>query len=164
MWIDADSAPRDVKEIVLRAAKRLKLAVCLVANQPIFIPSDNPLVTRIVVRSGANEADKYIIEHAEKGDLVITADVPLAAELVARDVRAIDPRGEEYHASTIPGRLATRNLLDAARGAGMLIPGPNPYSDRDRREFAQSLDRLLTKSLKSINPKLGENLPRRTAE
>lgn len=117
----------------------------MVANQPIALPGDNSFVNKILVRAGANEADKYICAHAQPGDLVITADVPLAAELVVRDVRVIDPRGEEYQASTIAGRLATRNLLDAARGAGMQIPGPQPYSQRDRQQFANALDRLLAK-------------------
>lgn len=134
-----------MKEVIFRAARRLDLSVVLVANQPMSIPPGNPRVALVVVRSGANMADKYIVTSAQPGDIAITADVPLAAELVTKGVQVINPRGEEYTEATMPSVLAARNLFDAARGAGMEIPGPQPYSDKDRQTFANSLDRVLTR-------------------
>ena len=152
IWIDADAAPREVKELVFRAATRLKMPVVLVANQPIWIPSGNSLFSSITVRDGANIADKYIVDHAESGDLAITADIPLAALLVDKQVFVIDPRGELYDDRNVAGRLAARDLFDAARGAGMDFSGPAPYSPKDRIAFASTLDRILTRAMKSKKP------------
>jgi uncharacterized protein YaiI (UPF0178 family) len=148
IWIDADAAPRDVKELVYRSSARLKLPVVLVANQSIWVPPGNSLISGITVRDGANIADKYIVDQSEPGDLAITADIPLAAQLVMKGVFVIDPRGEEFDDRNIAGRLAARDLFDAARGAGMEFSGPAPYSAKDRNEFASSLDRILTRALK----------------
>lgn len=148
IWIDADAAPREVKELVFRAAARLKMPVVLVANQPIWVPPGNSLFSSITVRDGANIADKYIVDHAESGDLAITADIPLAAQLVDKQVFVIDPRGELYDDRNVAGRLAARDLFDAARGAGMEFSGPAPYSPKDRIAFASSLDRILTRAMK----------------
>jgi len=148
IWIDADAAPRDVKELVYRASARLKLPVVLVANQSIWVPPGNSLISGITVTDGANIADKYIVDQSEPGDLAITADIPLAAQLVMKGVFVIDPRGEEFDDRNIAGRLAARDLFDAARGAGMEFSGPAPYSAKDRSEFASSLDRILTRALK----------------
>jgi len=148
IWIDADAAPRDVKELVYRASARLKLPVVLVANQSIWVPPGNSLISGITVTDGANIADKYIVDQSEPGDLAITADIPLAAQLVMKGVFVIDPRGEEFDDRNIAGRLAARDLFDAARGAGMEFSGPAPYSAKDRNEFASSLDRILTRALK----------------
>ena len=152
IWIDADAAPREVKELVYRAAARLKMPVVLVANQPIWVPPGNSLFSSITVRDGANIADKYIVDHAESGDLAITADIPLAAQLVDKQVFVIDPRGELYDDRNVAGRLAARDLFDAARGAGMEFSGPAPYSPKDRIAFASSLDRILTRAMKSKKP------------
>jgi uncharacterized protein YaiI (UPF0178 family) len=148
IWIDADAAPREVKELVFRASKRLAIEVTLVANQSIGLPSGNRLINGVTVREGANVADKYIVDHADVGDLAITADIPLAAQLVEKNVFVLDPRGEVYDDRNIGSRLGARDLLDAARGAGMAISGPRPYSQRDRIEFASALDRLLTRAIK----------------
>ena len=148
IWIDADAAPRDVKELVYRSSARLKLPVVLVANQSIWVPPGNSLISGITVTDGANIADKYIVDQSEPGDLAITADIPLAAQLVMKGVFVIDPRGEEFDDRNIAGRLAARDLFDAARGAGMEFSGPAPYSAKDRNEFASSLDRILTRALK----------------
>jgi uncharacterized protein YaiI (UPF0178 family) len=102
----------------------------------------------MTVRDGANVADQYIVEHSTVGDVVITADVPLAAQLVAKGVFALDPRGTVFDDSNIGSRLATRDFFDAARGAGMELSGPQPYSQRDRTEFAAAFDRILTKAIK----------------
>lgn len=148
IWIDADAAPRDAKELIYRASKRLQIEVVLVANQSIATPEGTRLIRSITVRDGANVADQYIVEHSNPGDVVITADIPLAAQLVAKSVFALDPRGNVFDDSNIGSRLAARDFFDAARGAGMELSGPQPYSQRDRTEFASALDRILTKALK----------------
>ncbi len=109
--------------------------------QPIDLaPSSSGRINGVTVRDGANVADQYIVEHAVAGDIAITADVPLAAQLVAKDVFVLDPRGEVYEDRNIGSRLASRDWFDTARGAGMELAGPRPYSDRDRIEFASALD------------------------
>jgi len=151
IWIDADAAPREVKELIFRAAVRLKLPVVLVANQSIWTPKGSSLISSVAVRDGANVADQYIVEHSSDGDVAITADIPLAAQLVAKQVYVIDPRGEEYDDRNISGRLAARDFLDLARGAGMELSGPAPYGQKDRIAFASALDRVLTKAFKRSN-------------
>ncbi len=148
IWLDGDAVPRDVKEIVYRASSRLGLDVILVANQSLWIPPGNPRITCITVREGANIADKYIVEHVAESDIVVTADIPLAAALVGKAVWVIGPRGEEYDPENIVSRLATRDLFDAARGAGMELPGPAPYRPKDRHAFAATLDRVMTRAQK----------------
>jgi len=148
LWIDADAAPRDAKELVFRASKRLGIEVTLVANQSIGVPPGNRLIQVVTVRDGANVADQYIVEHAQPGDVVLTADIPLAAQLVAKEVFVLDPRGEVYDDRNVGARLAARDFLDAARGAGMEMSGPRPYSQRDRASFASALDRVLTRAIK----------------
>jgi uncharacterized protein YaiI (UPF0178 family) len=159
IWIDADAAPRDAKELIYRASKRLQIEVVLVANQSIATPAGTRLIRSVTVRDGANVADQYIVEHSEAGDVVITADIPLAAQLVAKNVFALDPRGNVFDDSNIGSRLAARDFFDAARGAGMELSGPQPYSQRDRTEFASALDRVLTKAIKL---KSKTNLPSTT--
>jgi uncharacterized protein YaiI (UPF0178 family) len=148
IWIDADAAPREAKELVYRASKRLNVEVILVANQSIGIPSGSQLIRAIAVRDGANVADQYIVDHSESGDIAITADIPLAAQLVAKDVYVLDPRGEVFDDRNVGSKLASRDFLDAARGAGMELSGPRPYSQRDRTRFASALDRVLTRAIK----------------
>jgi uncharacterized protein len=150
IWIDADAAPRDVKELVFRASTRLKLEVVLVANQSIRVPDGNGRISSVAVPDGANVADRYIVEKSEPGDIAITADIPLAAQLVEKKVYVIDPRGEEYDDRNVLGRLAARDFLDAARGAGMELSGPSPYSHQDRNAFASALDRVLTRAIKAM--------------
>jgi uncharacterized protein len=149
IWIDADAAPREVKELIFKAATRLNLSVVLVANQSMWVPPGS-LFSNVAVPEGANVADKYIVDHAEPGDLAITADIPLAAQLVDKQIYVIDPRGEQYDDHNVKGRLAARDLFDAARGAGMEFSGPAPYSPKDRGAFASTLDRVLTKATKDI--------------
>ena len=151
IWIDGDAAPREVKEMVFRASARLKLPVVVVANQSIWVPPSNGLITSIAVRDGANVADKYIVEHSTAGDLVITADIPLAAQLVEKKVYVVDPRGEQYDETNVFGRLTARDLFDAARGAGMELSGPPPYSAKNRAAFASTFDRVLTRAIKLAN-------------
>ncbi len=149
IWIDADAAPRDVKELVFRAAQRLAVDTVLVANQRIAIPANAETVSMVVVRDGANVADRYIVTHSERGDLAITADIPLAALLVEKEVAVIDPRGEEYNSSNIAGRLSMRDFMDDLRGAGMVLGGSRPYGNQDKKAFANAFDRLISKLLKN---------------
>jgi uncharacterized protein YaiI (UPF0178 family) len=146
IWIDADAAPRDVKEIVFRAAARLQLEVVLVANQRLSPPPGNRFVTAVRVEGGPDVADLHIARHAAAGDVAVTADIPLAARLVENRVTVIDPRGDVYTADNVGERLAQRDLLDSLRGAGLEIGGPRPYAPRDRQAFAAALDRLLTRA------------------
>ncbi len=148
LWIDADAAPREVKEVVFRAAKRLQLPTVLVANGPLQIPSNADTVTTVQVESGANVADRYIVRSSSPGDVVVTADIPLAAELVEKGVAVVDPRGDEYTPDNIRSRLATRDFFDSVRGAGISTGGSPPYSAKDKKQFSDALDRLLTKALR----------------
>jgi uncharacterized protein YaiI (UPF0178 family) len=148
IWIDADAAPRDVKDVVFRAAKRLGVETILVANQRVAIPANADTVSMVVVREGANVADRYIVSKSTQGDLVVTADIPLAALLVEKNVDVIDPRGEAYDATNIASRLSMRDFMDEMRGAGVVTGGSAPYGDRDKKAFANTFDRLLTKLLK----------------
>lgn len=142
IWVDADACPRAVKDLVFRASDRLSLAVCLVANRPLAVP-DSPLVTLTQVPKLSDAADGHIARHVAPGDLVITADIPLAAQVVARGAVAIDPRGEVHTAETVGERLAVRDLLEELRWAGVVTGGPTAYSATDRQRFAQALNRLL---------------------
>ncbi len=144
IWIDADACPAPVKVIVFRAAQRRGVAVTLVANQRLQVPP-SPLIRAIQVSTGLDAADDYLVEHATASDLVITADIPLAARLVERGVPALNPRGELYTADNVRERLALRNLKEELRAIGTLSGGPPPYHERDKQAFANSLDRWLTR-------------------
>jgi len=148
IWIDADAAPTEVKEIVYRASKRLDLPVFLVANRPLPTPAALPQVQSIRVSEGADVADRYIVAKAEPGDLAITADLPLAGDLVQKGLFVIDPRGDEYSPETVASRLSMRNFMDQLRGEGMVVGRNAPYGDSDKKAFAGTFDRLLTKALK----------------
>jgi uncharacterized protein YaiI (UPF0178 family) len=145
VWIDADAAPRDVKEVVFRSAKRLAIETILVANQRLHTPPGYPLVSTVRVDGGPDAADQYIADHASVGDLVVTQDVPLAALLVPKQVAVLDPRGEEHTAETIGERLSIRDFMDQARMAGMVTGGPPPFDARAKQAFAAALDRVLTR-------------------
>ena len=149
LWIDADAAPRDVKEIVYRAAKRLELETVLVANQRLPVPPGNPFVGAVRVEGGPDVADRYIAENAEPGVVAVTADIPLAAALVEKRVLVIDPRGEEYTPDNVAERLSVRDFMDGLRGAGVETGGSRPYGDKDKQAFANSLDRILTRALRA---------------
>jgi uncharacterized protein YaiI (UPF0178 family) len=130
---------------VFRAAKRLEISTVLVANQRLRPPAGNPHVTAVWVDGGADVADRYISEHAEPGDLVVTQDIPLAALLVPRHIAVLDPRGEEHTAETIGERLSVRDFMDRLRMAGGVTGGPPIYDARARQAFAAALDRALTR-------------------
>lgn len=145
IWIDADAAPRDVKELVFRSARRLSIETVLVANQRLQAPPGNPLVSVVWVDGGPDVADQYIAAHAAAGDLVVTQDIPLAALLVPTRVAVLDPRGEEHTAETIGERLSVRDFMEQARMAGAITGGPPPYDARARQAFAAALDRVLAR-------------------
>jgi uncharacterized protein len=138
---------------VFRAAKRLEIATVLVANQRLRAPVGNPHVTAVWVDGGADVADRYIAEHAEPGDLVVTQDIPLAALLVPKQIVVLDPRGEEHTAETIGERLSVRDFMDRLRTAGGVTGGPPTYDARARQAFAAALDRALTRLRRSENDK-----------
>ena len=148
LWIDADAAPRDVKEIVFRAARRLELPTVLVANQRLQLPPGNPFVEAVRVEGGPDVADRHIADTATPGDVAVTADIPLASALVEKGVRVIDPRGEEYTRENIGERLTVRDFMDSLRGAGMETGGSRPYGPKDKQAFASTLDRVLAKALR----------------
>lgn len=150
IWIDADAAPRDAKELVFRASQRRQLAVTLVANQPLALPPGHGQVSFVLVPGAPDAADRYMIDEAQPGDLAITADIPLASALVAKGVIVLDPRGKEHTASNIGERLAVRDLMDNLRQTGEISGGgPAPYSAKDRQTFANKLDQVLTRALKT---------------
>jgi len=149
LWIDADAAPRDVKEIVYRAARRLEMETVLVANQRLAPPPGNPFVGAVRVEGGPDVADRYIAENAQPGDVAVTADIPLAAALVEKRVHVIDPRGDEFTADNVAERLSVRDFMDGLRGAGVETGGARPYGPRDKQAFAATLDRVLTRALRA---------------
>ncbi|MCA9137760.1 MAG: YaiI/YqxD family protein, partial [Planctomycetales bacterium] len=148
IWVDADATPRPVKEIIFRASDRLGIETILVANSPQTIPKSARHVRSVVVHQGANVADQYIVVHSQPGDLAVTADIPLAAQLVDGRVAVIDPRGDVYNDSNIASRLSMRNFLDHLRGTGTETGGAAPYGPKETKAFASSFDRLLTKLVK----------------
>jgi uncharacterized protein YaiI (UPF0178 family) len=148
LWLDADAAPRDVKEICYRASERLELDTVLVANQRLQLPLGYAHLSAVRVDGGPDVADRHIAEHAEPGDVVITADIPLAALLVPRGVVVLDPRGEAFTVESIGERLSVRNFMEGLRGAGVETGGPATYSARDKQAFANALDRALTRALR----------------
>ena len=144
IWVDGDACPGVIKDILFRAAIRTKIPLTLVANQPMHIPRSD-LISILTVPSGLNVADQKIVELLDPGDLVITADIPLAAHVVNKGGAALDPRGELYTDENIGERLTMRNLMDELRGGGMVGGGPAPFSGNDRQAFANQLDRILAK-------------------
>ncbi|NQT15509.1 MAG: YaiI/YqxD family protein [Planctomycetes bacterium] len=147
IWVDADACPGEIKELLFRAANRTKTKVTLVANQALYTPRSE-FIDSLLVPAGMNVADRRIVELVEPGDLVITADIPLAAEIVANGAQALDPRGELYTDTNVGQRLAVRNLLDELRGGGQITGGPANFSAKDRQAFANQLDRWLTSAKK----------------
>lgn len=142
IWVDADACPAAVKEILFRAAMRRQVPLTLVANQALRIPA-SPLIRMIQVPGGFDEADKYIAAQVRAGDLVITADIPLAAEVVAKGARALSPRGELFDKGNVRGLLDMRNFMDTLRSTGVETGGPPAFGAADRQAFANRLDGLL---------------------
>lgn len=144
LYIDGDAFPNLLKPIVLRSIERLKLPTCVVSNKKITL-GDSDLVSYIIVEQGADEADHQIVERVKEGDLVITADIPLADRVIAKKAHAIDHRGELYSVDNIKQYLAMRNLMESIRESGEVTKGPKPFSSKDAHQFANQLHRFLTK-------------------
>ncbi|MDR3578638.1 MAG: YaiI/YqxD family protein [Oryzomonas sp.] len=147
IWIDADACPRVIKEIAFRASERLEIPVSLVANTSLA-KHHSRLIDSVVVGEGFDVADDYIAEHATPEDVVITADIPLAARIVAKGAVGIDPRGEFYTEENVGERLSMRDLMMELRDGGMVRGGPAQFGATDRQRFASSLDTLLTRMVK----------------
>ena len=144
IWVDADACPRVIKEILFRAAERKQVQLTLVANQPLRTPP-SPYIDSMVVAAGFDVADDRIVELLSPGDLVVTADIPLAAAAIAREGHALNPRGELYTRDNIHERLAVRNMLDELRGCGIDTGGPSALNASDRQAFANQLDKFLAR-------------------
>lgn len=147
IWVDADACPAALKEILFRTAKRMEVSLILVANQAMQIPKSR-LIRLQLVAHGADEADNLIVESMNAGDVVITGDIPLAARVVEKSGVAIGTRGELYDDDSVHSRLASRNLMEQFRSAGMETSGPKPLSSKDVQTFANLLDRTLTRILR----------------
>ena len=144
IWVDADACPNVIKDILFRAAERVAMPIILVANQALQVPRSR-YVRAVQVTAGFDVADNYIVQHAQPGDLVITADIPLAAEVITKGCQALNPRGELYTEDNIRQRLNMRDFMDTLRGSGVDTGGPPALSQSDRMAFANQLDRFLAK-------------------
>ena len=144
IWVDADACPKVIKEILFRAAERVRVPLTLVANRPLRIPR-SPYIKILQVPTGLDVADNRIVEQVQPDDLVVTADIPLAAAVIEKGGHALDPRGELYTENNVRERLALRDFMDELRGAGLVTGGPAEFRQSDRKAFANELDRLLSK-------------------
>jgi len=142
IWVDADACPRPIKEILFRAAERTGESLTLVANHAMAVPR-RPNVRLLQVRGGFDVADAEIMGRVAPGDLVVTADIPLAADVIARGAQALNPRGEMYSADTIRSILNMRDFMDTLRASGVQTGGPPALGQADRQAFANQLDRWL---------------------
>lgn len=145
IYVDADACPKVIKEVLFRAAEREQVPLTLVANQTLRIPPSR-FIKSLKVAAGFDVADNEIVKLTKAGDLVITADIPLAAEVIEKGGFALNPRGEMYTADTIRQKLTMRDLMDELRGSGVNTGGPPVIGQRDRQSFANELDRFLTRS------------------
>ena len=144
IWVDADACPGVIKDILFRAAERTGVATVLVANQLLRVPP-SPYIRALQVPAGFDVADNHIAQQAQPGDIVVTADIPLASQVVAKGALALNPRGELYSDATIREALALRNFMTELRDSGVQTGGPAAFSQRDRANFAAQLDKLLHK-------------------
>ncbi len=144
IWVDADACPGVIKDILFRAAERMRLSLTLVANRLLRVPP-SPYICARQVPMGFDVADQHIMDEVAAGDLVITADIPLAAALIEQGAFVLSPRGEFYSAENIRERLGLRDFMEGLRGAGAEIGGPAALSQADRQAFARQLDRFLAR-------------------
>lgn len=144
IWVDADACPNVIKDILFRASMRTKSELILVANQFLRTPP-SPLIRSIKVSAGFDVADNRIVQELDTGDLVITADIPLAAEVIKKGGHAINPRGELYTTDNIRERLGMRDFMDELRSSGVDTGGPSVFSSADKQAFANQLDRFLVR-------------------
>lgn len=143
IWVDGDACPVAIREILFRAARRRQVPLTLVANQPVRVPP-SPHIRRIQVPPGFDVADNEIVRQVEAGDLVITSDIPLAAEVIEKGAQALSPRGELHTTENIRARLNMRDFMDTLRSSGVDTGGPPALSQADRQAFANHLDRYIT--------------------
>jgi uncharacterized protein YaiI (UPF0178 family) len=148
IWVDADACPNVIKEVLYRAADRTSTTVTFVANQFLRVPP-SPYLRTLQVPAGFDVADNEIVRRCQPGDLVITADIPLAAEVIEKGAAALNPRGERYSPATIRERLTMRDFMDTLRSSGVQTGGPATMSPRDRQQFANELDSWLTQQKRS---------------
>ncbi|MEG0341166.1 YaiI/YqxD family protein [Acinetobacter sp. TY2] len=144
LWVDADALPKILREVIIRASDRYQLEVTFVANQPVGI-TPSIRINSLQVMQGSDQADKEIIERMKANDIVMTQDIPLAAQVIEKGGIAIHPRGEIYTEANIKARLHLRDFMETLRGAGVQTGGPPPISERDKREFSSSLDQTIMK-------------------
>ncbi|MBG5934822.1 YaiI/YqxD family protein [Providencia stuartii] len=149
IWVDADACPKVIKEVLYRATDREKVQITFVANQRLTVPPSAFLRT-LQVPAGFDVADNEIVRRAQLGDLVITADIPLAAEVMEKGAIALNPRGERYSEATIRERLTIRDFMDTMRASGVQTGGPASLSQRDRQQFANELDKWLLQRRKAL--------------
>lgn len=147
IFVDADACPKQLKEILFKAAKRTSTALILVANQTIAVPRSE-YIRSVTVASGLDVADQYIVEQVAPGDLVITSDIPLADLVIAKGATVLNGKGEMLTEDNIKSRLSTRNLMDELRGAGIVTGGPSSLHARDIQQFANALDRYITGAIR----------------
>lgn len=148
IWADGDALPASARDLLFRAALRAELPLVLVANKPLRVP-ESPYLSTVLVEAGADVADHWIVERAGAGDLVVTADIPLASRVVARGAEALDPRGSLYNEQNVRERLALRDLMADLRGADMITGGgPPPYTKKDAQRFANALNTFVTRAMK----------------
>lgn len=139
IWIDADACPGPIRDIVLRASQRLKLPVTFVANKPLSMP-ESPLIAVVQVAAGPDVADAHIVENVRANDLVVTQDIPLAAQLVPKGVSVLSPRGDKYTEANISEHLSWRDLMTELRDTGSVSGGPKPFDEKVKRAFANHFD------------------------
>ena len=144
IWVDADACPVVIKEILFKAAQRTKIPLVLVANHFLRVPSA-PNIQFRQVEKGFDIADNWIVQHCQAGDLVITADIPLASEVIAKSALALNPRGELYTETNIKARLNMRDFMETLRSSGVQTGGPDALNQKDRQAFANQLDKWLAK-------------------
>ncbi|MHA3059895.1 YaiI/YqxD family protein [Acinetobacter sp. ANC 4636] len=147
LWVDADALPKILREIIFRASDRYLLEVIFVANQPVGI-SPSVRIKSLQVLSGADQADQEIVKQMAAHDVVITQDIPLAAQVIEKGGVAIHPRGEVFTTANIKARLHLRDYMDTLRGAGVQTGGPKPLNERDKREFSSALDQTIQRQIR----------------
>lgn len=149
IWIDADACPNPIKEIIYRVANRKQIVTTLVANQWLNIPS-SPYIKMQQVEKGFDIADNMIVKQVQANDLVVTSDIPLAADVLNKQANVLSPRGERYTVDTIKERLVMRDFMETMRASGVQSGGPAPFSVKDREQFANQLDKLITQLYKGL--------------
>lgn len=151
LWVDADACPKTVKEVIYKFCNRLQFKVIFVANSQMYVPP-SPLIEFVKVKKDLDAADHYIVEHLRENDIVITADIPLAALVVSKNAIAIDIRGEVYTEENINERLAMRDYIKGLRDSGMQIGGPQVFDEKDKVKFTNAFNRILDKKFKKSSP------------